>query len=182
MKSYRAIAGLVALFVFVAGLLMIPAMLRADTPDSPEINKLLAQSKTEGAILLKDSGEMSTFTNSNISWEAYAGKIDLIKDHVNKTGKLLAEMQQLESTGSPWQQVAVKRIYPVLKELADNTTAVIEQLTTHQSKVHMPEFRDYVKANYELSTDLEAMLRDYANYGQTREKLDRATTKLEIVN
>jgi|SRR5208283_180399 len=182
MTSYRAIAGLVALSVFVAGFLMIPAMMRADTPDSPEINKLLNQSKVEAATLLKDSGDMSTFTNSNISWEAYAKQIDLIKGHVNRTGKLLADMQQAESTGSAWQQNAIKRIYPVLKELADNTTAVIEQLTTHQSKVHMPPFRDYVKANYELSTDLESMLRDFANYGQTREKLEKSQTKLEIAN
>lgn len=182
MSSYRAIAGLVALSVFMAGFLMIPAMARADTPDSPEINKLLNQSKAEAATLLKDSGDMSTFTNSNLNWESYSKQIDLIKGHVNRTGKLLADMQQVESTGAQWQQSAIKRIYPTLKELADNTTTVIEQLTNHQSKVHSPQFRDYVKANYELSTDLESMLRDFANYGQTREKLERAETKLEFVN
>ena len=47
------------------------------------------------------------------------------------------------------------------------------------NKVHSPEFKDYVKANYELATDLEALIRDFVDYGNTKEKSERLGTKLE---
>ena len=44
----------------------------------------------------------------------------MVKGHVNNTGKLLAKLKDAEATGSPWQQTAIKRIEPLLKEMADN--------------------------------------------------------------
>ena len=79
-----------------------------------------------------------------------------------------------------WQQTAIKRIEPLLKELADNTTATINHLNDNQAKVHTPAFTDYVKANAELATDLEALIRDFVNYGSAKEKYESLGSKLEV--
>ena len=80
----------------------------------------------------------------------------------------------------PWQQAAIKRIEPALKELAANTEATIKHLTENQGKVHFPAFKDYVKANYELATDMETMIRDFVSYGEAKEKFENLGEKLEI--
>jgi len=67
-----------------------------------------------------------------------------------------------------------------LKELADNTTTTITHLGDNKTKVHLPEFKDYVKANYELATDLEALIRDFVDYGNAKEKFEGLGSKLEV--
>ena len=178
MKNYRTMAGPAILAFLVAVSPIIPNALKA--ADSPEITKLLADAKAEAAELKVDSGELESFTRSTMTWAGYASKLDEIKVHVNNSGKLLRQLKSAEATGSPWQQAVIKRIEPLLKELADNTTATINHLNENQATVHMPAFTDYVKANSELATDLEAVIRDFVNYGSDKEKFESLGSKLEV--
>ena len=171
--------GPVTLALLVAGSLVIPiATKAAPTEDSPEITKLLADTKAEAVELKADSEGMERFTKSAMNWERYANKLDMITGHVNKAGELLAKLQNAKTTGSPWQQTAIDRIAPLMKEMADHTQTTIKYLNEHAHKVHSPELKDYVKANYELATDLEALIRDFVDYGNTKEKSERLGTKL----
>lgn len=178
MKINRRIAGLIPALL-VAGYL-IPSSLQATIGDSERITQLLAEAKAEALELKHDSAEMESFTKSKMSWESYAHKIELVKGHVNKAGELLAKMKDAEAEGAPWQQTAIQRIEPLLKELADNTTATITRLNAQPSRVHLPEFRDYVRANYELASDLESLIRDYVNYGEAKGEAERLGESLEV--
>ena len=178
MKNYPTM-GPVTWALLAVGSLMIPAALKA-AEDSAEVTRLLADAKTEAVELKTDASDMEAYTRSTRSWETYAGKLVMIKGHVNNTGKLLTKLKDAEATGSPWQQTAIKRIEPLLKEMADNTEATISHLNANQGKVHFPEFTDYVKANYELATDIEALIRDFVDYGSAKEKFERLGSKLEV--
>lgn len=181
MKNYREMAGLVTLTLLVAGYLSIPTTMKAaETGDSAHISQLLADAKAEAVELKNDSADMESFTRSKLSWESYASKVEMIKGHVNNTGKLLTKLKDAEATGAAWQQTAIKRIEPLLKELAANTEATINNLNENKTKVHFTEFKDYVKANFELATDFEALIRDFVNYGEAKEKVDHLGGKLEV--
>jgi hypothetical protein len=175
MKNYRTMAGFGMVALLASGSLMIPTALKA--ADSPEITKLLTDAKAVAVKLKADSEDMESFTRSTMTWRGYMSKLDVIKDHVNNTGKLLAKLKDAETTGSPWQQAAIKQIESLLKELADNTTATINHLNDNQAKVHAPAFTDYVKANYDLATDLEALIRDFVDYGSAKEKFESLASK-----
>ncbi len=181
MKDYRRITYLVAPALLVAGYLTIPTAMQAtEAQDSVQINKLLADAKTEAIELKRDSSDMESFSRSNASWKSFASKVTMIKEHVNNAGKVFANLKDAEAGGSPWQQTAIGRIEPLLKELAANTEATIKHLNENQTKVHFTEFKDYVKANYEMATDLEELIRDFVNYGETRRKFERLGEKLEV--
>jgi hypothetical protein len=159
---------------------MIPTATKAaESGDSAEINKLLADSRAEAVELKADSESMESFTRSALNWGSYASQLEMIKGHVNKAGELLAKLQNVKTTGSPWQQTAINRIAPLLKEMADNTQAAIKHLNDNQNRVHSPEFKDYVKANYELATDLEALIREFVDYSNAKEKVEGLGTRLE---
>jgi len=179
MKSYRKAIGSVTLAV-LAGYLIIPSGLKAAAAESAEITKLLADAKAEAVELKADSTNMESFTRSTTSWQSYASHLEMIKGHVNNAGKLLTKLKDIESTGAPWQQAAIKRIEPFLKEMADNTTLTIQRLNDNQTKVHFPEFKELVKANAALSTDLEAIIRDFVDYGNARHKFEELSEKLEV--
>ena len=180
MKNCCGIAGRATVALLVAGNLMIPTAMEAVVVgDSVQITKLLADAKAEAGQLKEDSADMELYFGSKLSWESYAGKVEMIKGHVNNTGKLLAKLQEAEATGSPWQQVAIKRIEPLLKELAANTETTINYLNENRMKVRFSEFEGYLKANRELATDLEALIRDFVDYGDAKEKFERLGGKLE---
>lgn len=167
--------------LLVAGCFMFPAATKgAVSGDTADINKLLADAKAEAVELKNDSADMESFVRSKLTWQTYANKIEMIKGHVNKTGELLAKLQEAEDASTAWQQEAIKRIEPALKELAANTEATIQHLNGNQTKVHFAPFKDYVKANYELATDLESMIRDFVNYGEAKDKFERLGEKLEV--
>jgi hypothetical protein len=183
MKTYRKIAALVTPALLMAGFLISPAKVRAIEPgDSAEITKLLADTKAEAVELRNDSEDLDTFVKSRLAWESHARKIEMIKEHIKNTGKLLAKLKDAEASGAPWQRTAILRIEPLLKELAANTESTINYLNENRSKIHFSEFRDYVKANYELATDLEALIRDFVNYGEAKEKFERLSRKIDVTN
>ena len=99
---------------------------------------------------------------------------------MNNTGKLLTKLQAEESDGSVWQQTAIRRIEPLLKELAANTEKTITFLNENKTKIHFTDFKDYVQMNCEIATNLEELIRDFVNYGEAKQKLDRLGAKLEI--
>ena len=121
-----------------------PGYERPETPDSAEINKLLDNVKSEAVQLKSDATDMKSFAASNLTWQSHAEKIEMIKGHINDAGKLLAQLHDAKSTGSPWQQKAIDEIDPLLRDMADNTTATIDHLNKNQSKVHFPAFKAYV--------------------------------------
>ena len=176
MKNYRTLDYPVTLALLAVGCLMIPTALQAVTPDSADITKLLADTKAVAAQLKTDSGQMESFTRSKMNWQSYAAKLDTIKGHINNAGQLLAKLKYSESSGSLWQQTTIKRIEPLLQEMADNLNTTIRHLNENQNKVHMPEFASYVKSNYALATDLEAMLRASVDYGTDKAKFESLTS------
>ncbi len=181
MKNYRRITCLVAPALLVAGYLAIPTAAKATEPqESAQITKLLADAKSEAVELKRDSAEMDSLTRSKASWKSFAGKLNMIKEHVNTAGKLLADLKDAEAGGSPWQRTAIGQIEPLLRELAGNTEATINHLNESSTKIHFPEFKDYVRANYEMAADLESLIRDFVNYGETKQKFESLRARLEV--
>lgn len=182
MKHNHRTAGLLALTMLGTAALLIPATSAAASADSDHINKLLAEAKAEAAELKTDSADLESYARSTHNWSTHAAKIELIKEHVNNSGKLLTKLRDAETEGAPWQQTAIQRVEPLLKELASNTEAAINYLNENRTKLQFPEYRDFVKANFELATDLDALIRDFVNYGEAKEKMDRLGAKHEITS
>jgi hypothetical protein len=88
MTNYPTIAGFATLALLVAGSLILQIPLRA--ADSPEITNLLTGAKAIAVKLKADSEDLESFTRSTMTWRGYLSKLDVIKGHVNNTGKLLA--------------------------------------------------------------------------------------------
>jgi hypothetical protein len=178
MKNCKALVWVAVRLIAGVGCLMIPAALTAaETGDSADIAKLLADTKAVAVQLRTDSSEMESFTRSKASWQSYATSLEAVRGHVNNAGQLLAKLKDAESTGSPWQKATVRRIEPLLQEMADNLRATIKHLSDNQSRVHFPEFTDYVKSNYLLATDLEALLRASIDYGNDKAKFELLSQK-----
>jgi hypothetical protein len=182
MIIYRRLLFPSMLALLVAGYLIISPATRAlasSVGDSKEISTLLSEAKSEAIELREDAEKMETFTRSKVSWESFATKINEIKDHVNKTGELLAKLNQVRETGSSWQQQAIDHIMPALKELAENTESTIEYLNENRKLVHSKEIEDYCVVNYELAKELTALVGDFIDYGETEARFAELQKKVK---
>ena len=171
------------LALLVAGsLYLLPALRAADEPvlDSPEVSDLLSQAKTHALQLRDDADVMQQFILSGMSWESHADRITLIKGHVNSIGELLQQMDERREFASPWQQNAIDRITPLAAELASNTETTIDHISNNKSRLHTPEYRDHLTANYDISSSLSALINDFVSYGKNKAKYEMLGTELEV--
>lgn len=151
----------------------------AQTPDSPHLNQLLAQAKTQSAQLAVEADQMTSYTRTADAWQSHASQITIIKDHINALGKTLQEMQDARDTASPWQQDAVDHVVPLAKELASSLEATIAHINQNKNRLGTPAYRDYLRANSEMATDIAGLIKDYHAYGEHKAAYERLGQKLE---
>jgi hypothetical protein len=172
--------GTIAIFAAVLLTARLDLRAAAEHPDNKEITGLLEDIKSQAADLQRDSEELESFTRSDMSWESHADELSRIKERINTIGKTIGKLQELRNSASPWQQEAIDRLIPVAQKLASNTTAAIEHLNKEPSRIHEPQYQQYIKSNAEAATNLAALVRDFVEYGKTRTTLEAYERKLEL--
>lgn len=148
--------------------------------DSEQVSGYLAKAKTQAIQLQKDAEEMNSFVWRSRSWQGDADKLNLIKGHVNQIGKLLTEMNDVRGTASPWQQDAMDRVTPMVRELAGNVEAQIKFLTKHEDRLLAPTYIDYAAANVDTSTEVATMLSDFVAYHEAKQKAEEIERDYEL--
>ncbi|HXJ96022.1 MAG TPA: hypothetical protein VMT20_24550 [Terriglobia bacterium] len=184
MNNNKRIPFLLTLALLVAGYFSIsPAAKAADASagGSEQVSKLFSDVKAEAHQLERDAEDLHGYARSSLSWESHTAKLDMIREHVNKTGRLLTELNDARDTAAPWQQKAIDEINPLLKELADNTEATINHLNDNKGHLNVgPEFGEFVTANYDLAKELTALITDYVDYGKHEAEFQRLQGKLQV--
>ena len=183
MNSQKRTPYFLILWLLVAGCFSIsPAANARDTSSgsSAEVSRLLAEVKTEAIALERDAADLHAWTGAKqVGWESHSGKLNLIREHINKAGQLLPRLNEAREGASPWQHQAIDRIYPLLKELADNTEATINHFNENMARIHFPAYQDYAKAGANLAKELAALLSDYVEFGELEEEFHRLQENLE---
>jgi hypothetical protein len=182
MKIQKNTPWLMVLALLVAACFSIaPAANAGDTSSrgSAEVAELLAQVKSKAVTLEKDTEHLAQWTMARqVSWQTHTAQINVIRGHINEAGKLLTRLNETRTTASPWQHEAMDRIQPLLQELADNTTTLIDHLNDSKHNVHLSDYRDSAKAGADTAKELAALVRDYVEYGEHEAEFRRLQDKL----
>jgi hypothetical protein len=160
---------------------MLPLRAVTDVPDSEQVNQLLSDAKAEAYQLSLDASTMESYTRSaTTTWQSHAVAVMQMKEHVNAAGRTLTKLDDARKSASPWQATAIDRIKPLLKEIASTTENVIGYINKNPSRLGTPEYRDYIETNSDTASALAGLIGDFVNYGNTRDRLDRLSKKLEL--
>lgn len=181
MMNKRNSTAWIGTMALLAGCFVTSSVSRAATYtlDSEQVSKLLSEAKTMAFQLKEDAVTMESYTRMNVSWQSHAAAINQIKDHINALGQQVTKLKAARDTASPWQKTAIDRINPFLDELGGYTTAVIEHINGDK-RHNLEEYKDYLEANADYASDLASMIGDFVDYGNSRQRVDRLATKLEI--
>jgi hypothetical protein len=150
------------------------------TGNSQKLHELLTQVEAEAIELKRDAHDLELWAQGKqLSWRSHAAQLNTIREHINKAGKLLAQMTEARHTASPWQEQAIDRIHPLLQELADNTGATIKHFNDNKSHIHFSDYADYAKGGSDLAEELASLVGDYVNFGEHEADYHRLKGKLE---
>jgi len=178
--SPRVVHRLLAIAIF-ASMALLPSVARSVSrkPPNAEVATQLDAAKDEAFELARDADDMTSLLRNDVSWQSHADMLNRIKDHVNNMGKILEKLQSERDEASPWQQQAIDRMAPLLREIANNTTAAIEHLNQNQLRPVSGDYKDYLQENAETSHSLADMISSFEKYGRTRSKLEELQDKIE---
>jgi hypothetical protein len=150
--------------------------------ENPEVSRLLEDARAKAAVLSRDADEMEALTRSAVSWQTHASMLDTMKEDVNELARDVEKLTDARDKASPWQQQAIDRMLPMMRELAANTTAAINHLKEQPSRPTSPSYVEYLRQNAETSRELSDMISSFVQYGQTRAKLQRLEQRLELAS
>ncbi len=164
----------------VACLFAIPMLGVSQTKDSAAISDALHEARSHAVVVQDDAATLESYTRSQMSWQSHARHLQRMKEHANELMSDFNKLQSLRSEGSSWQQDAIDRIDPLLREMATHLNNTIDHLINNQSQVQMQPYRDYVDANLDVMTRARDAISDFVSYGEARSTADDLEQKLEL--
>lgn len=162
----------------MGALLMTGFTAMAQKPDSARITALLQHAKEHAAHANINAERLESYTRSRTNWESHSAELSRMRENINDLGKDVAELSAAGEEASAWQKEAIDDIDPLLRRMADHLSATIRHLSDNQNRVHMPEYKDYAKTNYELSQKLLTMIDDYVDYAEAKSTAEALEQKL----
>jgi hypothetical protein len=143
-----------------------------------DVDQLFQEAKAQAALLAMDADIMESFTHSGVTWEAHADEVNMIKNHINKLGEIISQLQGARGDVGRRHQEAIDSILPPLQELAANTTAVISYLNQYEGLLQNPAYQDYLTENVQLADNLFQIVSDTVTYDSTKDKIEKLHRKL----
>jgi hypothetical protein len=168
--------------VAVSVMLLLAAPQISAQDENPQVTQLLIDARNKAAELSKDADEMEALIRTDASWQTHATMLEQVKEHVNQLGRIAEQLKASRDSAAPWQQQAIDRMLPELKELANNTTAAIQHLNENKIRPTTGNYTEYLKENAETAHQLSSMIASYVKYGQTRAKLEKLEHRLEVAS
>jgi hypothetical protein len=179
----KTTTGLMVGTLIASMLFLFSTPLSAQKQENPEVTKLIADARDKAAELSRDADEMEALIGTDVSWQTHAVMLESVKEHVNQLGRIAAQLEQRRDSASQWQQQAIDRMLPVLKELAANTTAAINHLNENKARpLQISSYPQYLKENAEAAHNLADMISSFVKYGDSRAKVEKLEQKLEIAS
>lgn len=189
-KWVRRIVSIGVITLFLAGsLYALPQAPGSNQDGTPTVNwyfierstALLKELQGVAGKLNRDAETLGSFARSSgLSWRSHARYLNNARDHINKAGGLLRELQSMRHGVAPWQQQAVDSITPVAAETAAHTEAAIKHLRENQGRHFVPEYTDRLTMIEDRAADMKQTVDNFLDYGETQRKLQHLQRTLEV--
>ena len=180
---HKTTTGLMVGALIASMLFLFSTPLSAQKQENPEVTKLLADAREKAAELSRDADDMEALIRTDASWQSHAQMLESVKEHVNQLGRIAAQLEQKRDSASQWQQQAIDRMLPVVKELAANTSAAINHLIENKTRpLQISSYPQYLKENAEAAHNLSDMISSFVKYGDSRAKVEKLEQKLELAS
>jgi hypothetical protein len=92
-----------------------------------------------------------------------------LREEVNTMGKEIAGLEAMRDSLEPWEQEAVDKVLPLLKEAAANTQSAIHYYNENRRHLWSPDYQAYTGKVEQDSNQIARTLENYLKYEEVRE-------------
>jgi uncharacterized coiled-coil DUF342 family protein len=169
MKSVSSILAAIVLTIALG----MPG-LRANAATGPtEVTKSMQEAKRTASELRKTADTLHTITRSGShSSQTHSMYLNSARDDVNRLGKILSNLEDLQANATDAQQMGITRMRPQLVETANALTSAIDLLNERRHNVQFPEYRQAVQTVNKQAASLHQSLDAVLDYESARARLD----------
>jgi hypothetical protein len=181
MNAYKSIAWTGTVALLATGFLAVPGTAKADGANSMQVITLLANAKTTAVQAKEDAARLADFGRLDIKWEAHAGAVAQMREHVMALNEEIAGLKAAEGAVEPWQKEVIARITPYMAELASDNEAILDQFEAHPSLFGTPASSGYLAANVASATYLSALIVNFVENGTLRQVIENESSSSGLI-
>ena len=146
-----------------------------------EARRTLEDLRVSAAAIEHDADQLARFASDpQVSVESHSQNLMDIKEEINKMGREMAVLDAEHDALPEWEQQAVSKALPLLKDSAANAESALEYLNANKSHLWTETYRGYADQVRQDSEQVAKTLTDYLKLarleGQERRLQDNLGT------
>lgn len=118
--------------------------------------------------------------NSSTSPESKIVSLDVLKNDINTMGREISSLEAERGSLAAWEQQAVDKAVPLLKEAAANVGNAIKYWNDSGTHLWTEDFLGYAERAYLQSRQVATTLNDYLKYEKLRNQEGRLEENLGV--
>lgn len=135
----------------------------ADNGGNPRV--MLEEMRTLASTTADEADRLRMYgANYALSSDAHLSPLWTMKSDINTMGKEIATLEAERDSLQPWEQQALDKVVPLLKEAASNTEEAIQFFNNNHNFLWSPEYRGYAEKVKQDSAQISKTLKNYLRY------------------
>jgi uncharacterized surface protein with fasciclin (FAS1) repeats len=154
--------------IHVVDKVMLPKM--GDITQVDKVADLLAEFESRAIETRRDAARLESKTRGGLSWQSHSQTLNLMKDHVNDMGKMLAELEALKPQATLLQAKAIECARPHLQAMADGVESAITALNEDR-RMSSPEYKATLHGVWTSADRLYRTVDTIIDYHEARNRM-----------
>jgi uncharacterized surface protein with fasciclin (FAS1) repeats len=156
--------------IHVVDRVIVPPM--GEISQVSKIDDMLAAFESKAIDTRRDASILeSKRRNHQLSWQSHANKLNLMKDHINEMGKMLAELESMKPKATLFQEKAIEAARPHLEDMAQRVEKGINWLSEDRQSIAKAEYRDNLHGIWSSADELYRHVDTIIDYHEARMRL-----------
>jgi len=159
------------IFPIVSALLIAASLSMAQVANPTAAKGTLKDLEESAFAATGEAEQLEQFiANQAYSPEAHFGKLMALKEEVNRMGRDAGSLEAERDSLAPWEQQALDKTLPLLKETAANTTNAIEYFNENRTHLWADPYRQYASHISRDAEQITKTLKDYLKYAKAHDQ------------
>jgi hypothetical protein len=158
-------------FSIASALLIVSSLSMAQAASATSAKETLKDIQESALAAASEAEHLEQFiANPALSPEAHSGELIALKEEVNRMGRDAGSLEAERDSLAPWEQQALDKTMPLLKETAANTENAIEYFNENRTHLWGDNYREYASNISRNSEQITKTLKDYLKYAKAHDQ------------
>lgn len=142
-----------------------------EVPQVAKVDDMLAQLESRVIETRRDAATLESKRRSKVSWQTHSHMLGIMREHINEMGTMLANLENMKSQSTLFQQKAMEAARPQLEDMAKRVEKAISWLNEDHRSIANSEYRDNLHGIWVSADGLYRNVDTILDYHEARMRL-----------